>query len=415
VADAVDARTVAPARLTSNWNFLRLWLGQVASTLGSGVSQIAMPLLVLALTDSPALAGLVAAARTGPFIVLGLLAGALIDRLDRRTILIFCDLARGLAMASVPLTWVIAGSVSVVHLLAVALVHGTALAFANLAQVAALARLVRKDQIASAQALSHSSTGIASLLGPGMGGFVISLGATTASGAMLAFTIDAVTYFISVAMLLTIKAPFQETRASAGRAITREILEGLRYLWHDLSIRLLAFVNAAHRLCVGPVVVLVIVIFARDELQADPAAIGLLVSAAGAGGLVGSALTPALRRRLPVGWHMIGVVAIHGIGLGLLALSGSIVAAIGAMLVVGMMEGMTSVLQVSYRLAVIPDALQGRVNSVYRLMSFSAMTIGTMLSGVLVEATNARTVLWLMAATVVLVALVASRTEVRRL
>src|SRR5439155_6938134 len=93
------------SRLITNPDFLRLWLGQVASALGTGVSLIATPLLVLALTNSPAQAGLVAAGRSAPHIVLGLPVGALVDRWNRRTVLICCDVARTLAMGSVPLAW----------------------------------------------------------------------------------------------------------------------------------------------------------------------------------------------------------------------------------------------------------------------------------------------------------------------
>lgn len=403
-----------PDRLLANWDFLRLWLGQVASALGNGVSLIATPLLVLALTNSPAQAGLVAAARTAPYLLLGLPAGALVDRWNRRLVLIGCDIARGLAMGSVPIAWSL-GTLTMTQVVIVALVQGVAVTFANLAQVAALPRLVRRDQIAAAQALNTSSLGVASLIGPGLGGIVVALGATIADGAVVAFGVDALTYCVSLTMLVSIRKPFQNARLAGSRSLRAEIVEGLRYLWADRPIRLLAIVNMAHRLCIGAVVVLPVVVLARDALRADPASIGLIIGAAGAGGLLGSAVTPRLRRHFPVGWHMIGTIALHSLGIALVGIGQTVPAAMAGMLVVGVAEAMTSIVQVSYRLATIPDALQGRVNSVYRMGSFAAMTLGTTLTGILIEASGARVALSVMAAYVAVIAVGVGLSEVRRL
>lgn len=410
---ATPSELLASARLTSNPDFLRLWLGQVASSLGNGISLVATPLLVLALTNSPAQAGLVAAARTAPYLFLGLPAGALIDRWDRRTVLIFCDLARALSMGSVPIAWSL-GLLSLWQLIVVGLVQGAAVSFANIAQTASLPRLVRKEQIAAAQALNVSSQGIASLIGPGAGGLVVALGTTLVEGAVIAFAVDAASYLVSMSMLAMIRRPFQNVRG-AGRSLSVEIVEGLRYLWADRPIRFLAIVNCLHRLCVGTVVVLPVIVFARDILRADPAVIGLIVGGAGAGGLIGSAMTPPLRRRIPVGKHMIGVLAVHAVGIGIVGVAPSIATAMAGMLLVGLAEAMTGIVQVSYRLVTIPDALQGRVNSVYRLGSFAAMTVGTTLAGLLAEGFGPRVALSTMAAWVLLVAVGTAVSGVRRL
>ena len=417
--DRVGTTTAAietgrPGHLGRNFDFLRLWMGQVASALGNGISLVATPLLVLALTDSPALAGLVAAARTAPYLVLGLPAGALIDRLDRRTILILCDVARFLAMGSVPIAWV-AGTLEPTQLIVVALVQGVAVTFANLAQVAALPRLVRRDQIPSAQALNVSSQGVASLVGPGLGGLVVGFGATLAEGAVIAFGVDSLTYIVSAAMLLSIRKPFQIDRTGATVGMGQQIVEGLRFLWTDRPIRLLAIVNMIHRFCIGSVVVLAVVVFARDVLAVGPSVIGLIVGAAGAGGLLGSILAPVVRRTVSVGWSMVATILLHGVGIALVALSRDVALAMAGMAVVGIAEAMTSVIQVSYRLATIPDALQGRVNSVYRMGSFGAMTGGTALAGFLVETQGAGAALWMMAAYILTIGVGVGLSGVRRL
>jgi MFS family permease len=403
-----------PDRLLTNPDFLRVWLGLVATAFGTGATTIAMPLLVLALTGSPAQAGLVAAAKSAPYLVLGLPAGALIDRWNRRTILIACDASRGLAMATIPVAWLF-GVLSFPHVLAVALVLGVALSFSNIAQVAALPRLVRRDQIAAAQALSTSSFGVASLIGPGMGGLIVGLGRSTEEGAAVALLVDALTCSISTGLLLSIRRPFQAARTAPTRTMRTDIVEGLRYLWRDEPIRLLAIVNMVHRMSLGAVVVLPVVVFGQNVLDADPGTIGLIVGAAGAGGLVGSAITPSMRQILPVGWHMILITVIHAIGIGTIALAMSPPIAMLGMAIVGVAEAKTSIVQVSYRLVTIPDALQGRVNSVYRLGSFGAMTLGTAIAGQLIEWTDPRTALWIMAGYVAVIAVGITLSGVRRI
>jgi MFS family permease len=407
-------RPTTSTRLIANRDFVRLWVGQVGLALGNGVTLIAMPLLVLALTDSPVQAGIVAAARTLPYLVLGLPAGALVDRWDRRWVLIWCDLARALAVGSVPLAWSL-GVLTVTQLVVVPLVYGAAISFSNIAQVAALPRLVTREQLAAAQAFNTSSLGVAALIGPGVGGIIIGLGRSTAEGAAIAFLVDAVANLTDLALIATIRRPFQVARPTGARRLHDEIVVGVRYLWSDRSIRLLAIVNMVHRVCVGSVVVLAVVVLGRDVLGADPAVLGLIVGAAGVGGLLGSVVTPRLQRRYKVGGLMVTTLTLHGLGIGLVGLAASVPLAMVGMVFVGAAEAMTSIIQVAYRLGVIPDRLQGRVNSVYRLGSFTAMTLGVSVVGLLVEGLGARTALWMMAAYVLITAVGVARSGVRQL
>jgi MFS family permease len=412
--DRAEAARLAPDRLWRNGDFLRLWLGQTVSTLGVGMSRLAMPLLVLALTDSPALAGLVATAQSLPYLVLGLPAGALIDRWNRRTIMIACDVARALAVGAVPALWAL-GLLAAPHLLVVAVVQGIANTFFNLAQVASLPRVVPKAQIASAQALNTASEGIASLTSPGLAGVVIGLGRTTAAGAVVAYGLDALAHLVSAALLATIRTPFQGQRTAVPlRALGAAILEGVRYVLASPPLRLLAVFNMAHRLFLSPVY-LTVVVLARDTLQLDAPGIGLLIGAGGVGGLLAAAVTPRLRTRLPVGWLMLGLIVANALGLALIGLATGPWLALVGMLINGMMETTTSITQVSYRLSIIPDRLQGRVNSVYRLGSFTAMSLGTAVGGLLIAAAGPRATIWALAAGMGLVALAGSLAGLARL
>ena len=393
---------------------MRLWGGQTVSSVGTGIVKLAAPLLVLALTESPTMAGLVGGALTFPMIFLGLPAGALVDRWDRRRVMIVCDTIRCLAVLSVPVAWAL-GFLSSWLLFGVALALGSAQSFYNICQVAALPRVVTRRQISAAQALNSTSEGVATLASPGLGGMIVALGPTVVIGGVLAYCVNGLTFMVSVLALVGIKTPFQGRRSpEAQRGIMRSILEGLRYVYDEHALRLLMILNGAHRFGFAPVM-LVVVVLARQDLGLDPASIGLLFSVAGAGGLSAAAMTPWLRRRVPVGWHMILVVGMHGLALGLVTVAGSIWLVCVGLFVAGMMETMTGIVQVSYRLALIPDALQGRVNSVYRLLSFAAMSFGMVAGGALIDLYGARHTLGAIAAWTVVMALLAACSGIRSL
>ena len=410
---ATDERP-KPDKLFRNTEFLRIWGGQTVSSIGSGIVKIAAPLLVLALTGSATMAGLVGGALTFPMIFLGLPAGALVDRWDRRKVMIVCDTVRCIAVFTVPVAWAL-DLLSGWLLLAVAMVLGSAQSFYNICQVAALPRVVNRRQIPAAQALNSTSEAVAQLASPGLGGMIVAFGPTAIIGGVLAYCVNGLTFMVSVLALLGIRTPFQASRPRAGQlGIMRAITDGLHYVWQEYAIRLLMILNGLHRFGFAPVM-LTVVVLARQDLGYEPAQIGLLFTVAGAGGLSAAAVTPWLGRRLPVGWHMIGIVAVHAVALGLVAASPSIWLIVLGLFVAGMMETMTGITQVSYRLALIPDALQGRVNSVYRLLSFGAMSFGTALGGFLIDIYGPRPVMGLIAGWIGLMAIGGALSGIRTL
>ena len=403
-----------PAKLWHNRDFLRIWLGSIVSSVGSGIVKLAAPLLVLALTDSPAIAGLVAGALMLPMVFLGLPAGALVDRLDRRRVMIVCDSIRSIAVVSIPIAWLL-GWLTAWQVLVVALALGSAQSFYQVAEIAALPRVVRRRQIAMAQALNSTSEAVALLTSPGIGGMIIAAGSTVVAGAVMAYGVNAVTFLASVLALLGVRTPFQASRAKKDQiGLLQSIAEGLHYVWQEHAIRLLMVLNGAHRLCFAPVM-LTVVVLAQWELHLDPAGIGLLFTAAGAGGLSAAAITPWLRRRVPVGWHMVAIVAVHALALALVAASASVWLVGLGLFFGGMMETMTGITQVSYRLALIPDAIQGRVNSVYRLLSSGAMSAGAAGGGLLIDLYGPRPVMWLIAGTIGVIAVGSALSGIRTL
>jgi len=398
--------------LWRNADFLLLWSGQAVSTLGSSVSRLALPLLTLALTHSPAQAGFIAALQSLPYLLFSLPAGALVDRWDRKRVMIRCDVARFLAYGSVPLAYATA-RLSMVQLYVVALVGGSAYVFFNIAEVAALPRVVPVGQLSRATALNESATSASALIGPGLGGFIISLARSTVSGAAVAYLVDSLSYLVSTLSLGFIRAPFQAERAPvADRSLRAEMAEGVRFLWLRRGLRAMALLTMGMNLFFGPLPLAVIVL-ARTSLHADARAIGLIFSAGSAGGLAGSFVAPWVKGHLRFGQAIAGSVSCIALATPLVGAAVSVPMLLAGYALIGVMLPVYNVMSISYRLAFTPDALQGRVNSVFRLLGLGSVPVGTAIGGLLLEPIGPRAELWLIAAGFVVCAIAVTCTTVR--
>ena len=365
-----------PTRLWRNRDYLLLWSGQTVSSVGTGVSRLAFPLLVLDLTRSAAQAGVVGALEALPYIFLSLPAGALIDRWDRKRVMVLCDIGRALAMGSVPLALRL-GRLSFIQLCLVALVEGTLFVFFNLAEVACLPRVVTTAQLPAATAQNQATEGVTQLISPQLGGALYGILRA------LPFLADAVSYVASVVSLLFIRARFQGERTSARRALRVEILEGLVWLWRQPLIRYIAFLTGGWNF-VGAGSVLMLIVLARQQ-GASPFIVGTLFAIGGVGGIVGSLLATPIQRRFRFGPVIIATIWVGALLFPLYAVAPSPLwlGVISAGLFVT--SPIYNVVQFSYRLSIIPDELQGRVNSVFRLLAFGFQPLGLALTGVLIQ------------------------------
>jgi MFS family permease len=399
--------------LWRNRDFLLLWSGQSVSTLGTGVSTFALPLLVLALTHSPALAGVVTAVRQAPYLLFSLPAGALVDRWNRKTAMICCDVARWLALGSLPLAFAL-GHLTLAQLCVAAFLEGTAYVVFSLAQLSALPQVVAPAHLARAYSLDNANEFAGALLGPALGAFIIGLAPFIEAGTMLAYLADSISYLASVISLRSIRVSFQQERISGGaRSLRAEIAEGLRFLWGQRLLRLMVVLTTAINFLQSPITLAVIVL-ARNSLRLDVQTLGFVLSAGGVGGVLGAALAPWIKRRLRFGQIIIASVLLWA-----LAVLALVVAPSAGVLVVGyglvsLLWPMYGVTLVAYRLELTPDALRGRVTSAFRFLSYGAEPLGAALGGVLLAALGPRPVLGLIAAGLALCGLVALGTELRR-
>ncbi len=365
-----------PISLWWNRDYLLFWGGQLISTAGSDISQISFPLLMLAVTGSPAQAGFVSALRALTYVFFLLPAGALLDRWDRKRVMVLCDVGRALSLASIPLA-IAMGHLSIVQLYLLAFVTGTLEVFFDIAELACLPQVVSKEQLPEALGRTQATTGVTNLIGPPLGG------ALFAVRPFLPFLVDAVSYVVSVCSLLLIRVPFQEKRIVAVRKLHVEIVEGLCWLWQQPLLRTMALLTGGNVFC-GAGFTLIVIVIAQQQ-HASAATIGLIFGIGGIGGILGSLMAGLVQRRFSFAEVIVGVLWLYVVfWLALVALP--------APLVLGLITALLFFIgpfyneaYVSRRLAMTPDGLQSRVNSVARLIGLGFSPLGLSLTGALLQ------------------------------
>jgi MFS family permease len=388
VTEAAEDTIVASAArsLWRNRDYLILLGGQAVSAFGSQASQLALPLLILAVTGSPAQAGIVGALRGLAYLLVGLPAGALVDRWERKRLMVVCDIVRALALASIPVA-LVTGRLTVVQLYVVNFLEGTLSIFFGLAEAAALPRVVPREQLAAAVSQGEAAAATAGLVGPALGGALFGLGRA------LPFVADAVSYAVSAVSFLGIRTRFQAVRVAERRPMLAEIRDGVGWLWRQPVVRLLMGLSFAINVLYGGWPLLLIEL--GKHVGASPGTIGLLFSSGGAAGIFGAVVAPRVQRRFTVGQIMIGMAWVFAItwppyALAPNALTLGLVNALGFFFV-----PIYTSTHYSYRLALVPDELQGRVNSPFRLGTFGGNTLGFLLMGALLEWTGPIATVWI--------------------
>lgn len=381
------AATQRGGSLRHNRDYLILWGGGALSALGSQASALALPLLMLAVTGSAARAGLLGALRGLVYVLLGLLAGGLVDRWDRKRVMVVCDVGRALALVSIPFALAL-GRLTAAQLYLVTLIEGTLFIFFGLAETPALRHVVPAARLPAALAQGQATGAVAGLLGPALGG------ALFGAGHALPFVVDAVSYAASVVGLLLVRTRFQEERHAGPEALRAAIEAGLRWLWAEPVVRRLLWVAGGVNLLYGGWALLLIAL--ARHLGATDAAIGLIVAGGGAGAVLGALLTPRAQHRFTVGQLMVGLAWIFALTWPLYALAPTPIALGLANMLIFVFVPIFNGTQFGYRLLLVPDALQGRVNSAFRLITFGSQVLGFLLLGTLLDRYGPVTTVWLL-------------------
>lgn len=398
VADASTAASTA-ASLWRHRDFRLLWIGDTGSQFGEMITNTAAPLLAaLVLAATPFQMGLLNAADTVAFLLLGLPAGAWVDRMRRRRLMLGANIGRAILLASVPVAWWL-GVLTLAQLVLVGLFVGGFSLFFDVAYQSYLPALVGRDQLVDGNAKLQASASVAQVSGPALGG-----GLTQLLGAANAIGVNALTYVWSIVCLARIRTPEPRIERAPDRNLRREIGEGLRFVVGNRSLVAIVGCTGTSNLCSNIIAAVGVLVLTR-QLGASAGVVGLILSAGGVGGVAGALLAGRINARfgqartiwlsLVVTQPFMLLIPLAGRGW-LLSLY-----AVG-WLAFGFGGVVYNVAQVSFRQAICPQRLLGRMNASVRFLVWGTMPLGSLLGGVLGDAIGIHATLWVGTAGVVL-------------
>ena len=364
--------------------YWRLWAAVASSNLGDGLVGLAFPWLASLLTRDPLLIAGVGLATRLPWLLFSLQAGVLGDRMDRRRLMVTANSVRAVVAGAVAVA-VVVDAINLPVLYVAAFVLGMCeVAFDNTTQ-ALVPALVARERLERANGnLMGAQMVIAEFVARPLSGALVGVALS------LPFAIDAVTAGASAALVATIPGTFRgaPARPGAGQAprppMRAQIAEGLRWLWGHRLLRTLALALAVMN-GTSAAVMATYVLFAQEILRLDGLGFGLLLAAGSVGALLGSVVGPNVAARLRPGPTLLLAIVVPIASLAITAVTSSAVVVAVGFSTFGFTAIMWNVVTVSLRQAMIPDAILGRVNSVYRFLGWGAMPIGTLAGGALVS------------------------------
>jgi MFS family permease len=377
----------APGGLWRHPDFLKLWSAETISQFGTQVSLLAVPLVAIVLLDAtPFEVALLGTIEFLPFILFSLPAGAWVDRLRRRPILIAGDLGRAISLASIPIAhWL--GMLTVGQLYVVGFVNGVLTVFFDVAYQSYLPSLVNRDQIVEGNSKLEISRTLAQTAGPALGGGLIGL--VTAPIAIIG---DALSFAGSALFVVGIRkrepAPDRhvDEHGQARQGIVAEVRDGLHYVLGNRYLRPIAACTGFSNLCSNIAFATLLVYLVRD-LGLEAATIGIVLGIGNVGAIVAAFTGTRVSRRFGVGPTIVGSSLLIGLAAVITPLAPPGPLLIPLLILAGLLVGFGIVIynitQVSFRQAITPERMQGRMNATMRFIVWGTMPIGSLLGGFL--------------------------------
>lgn len=385
--------------LWTDREFGKLWLARLISTAGSAVSGVALPVLMYSLTGSAVCTGALAALTAAPYLVFGLLAGALVDRMHRRTVMVVTDLVSAVLLASVPAAAVF-DALTPWHLLVVAGGVASVNVWFDAANFGAVPALVGVERLVRANSAIWSASTAVHVVAPPVAGLLIAV-----IGPAGTVVLDAASFAVSAALVRLILRPLNHRRQPR-ISLKADIREGLEFLWREPTVRLFTALGVGQAVAGGAVSgLLVVYAFRVFGVPGDDARSGLLFSALAVGSFTATLVMPRISDTCPP-----RRVTVIGLSAGVVVMGLVAGVHLWALAVISMgLWGLTSTIVIvnglTVRQLVTPDHLQGRVNLVGRVVTFGlGQPLGAMAGGVLADALSVRTALVITSLPLVLVA-----------
>ncbi len=365
--------------LSRNRNYQLLWISQLLSGVGLSAALIAFPLLVLALTGSAAASGLVLGAIAAAQLRVGLPAGALADRWDRKKIMLSCEATQFIAAGSlVAAVWL--DVVQVSHMVVVGVVMGVCAALFGPAEGACLPRVVPREQLSAAVALNAARASVGGLSGTVAGGFLFAV------ARFVPFVVDALAHALACTLLVFLRLPPREAGPGPARHLGREIKAGVRWVWGQRHIRVTALCAVVLNLFLSAFYLIVIVL---AEARGVPSGqIGIIAAMLGVGGLLGALVASRLSQVMS---PYVSIIAVFWV----LTVLTLVAAFVDSGFLLGLLFAAMALLPptanttiITRQLLLTPDDMRGRLGSVLGIGTGVAATLGPVLGGLLAAAVS---------------------------
>lgn len=380
-------------KLRQHRSFVRFWLASTSSYFGSFITSLALQVLVVVNLHGTAVdVGWVNASRWLPYVLFGLAAGVLIDRIHRKYVLVATDIGRGILLALICL----AASfdvISVGMLLVIMLLFGTMSIFNDAAYQSFVPEIVPRPKLVRANARLEQSAAVAETSGPAVAGWLV-----TIIGAPFTLLMNAFTYFISGILMASIR--YQPAESTPTLPFKRQIREGLQWVYRHRYLRTLAL-NTHAWFFFHSMMTTVLTTFVLIELQFSSAMLGFVLAAAGIGAVIGTSLTQLAENRWGMGPVMTFSRALYGPAVILIVLApaghqdeyqiSSLALVLFGQLLYGFAMGFQGPLEMGYRQAITPMHLQGRMNATMRSINRSMIVIGAPIGGAIADFFGFRT------------------------
>ena len=395
-----------PSRsLLRHTDFLKLWTAETISVFGSQISALAIPVVaVLILKVSAFEVALLGTIEFLPFILFTLPAGAWVDRLRRRPIMIVGDLGRAAALLSIPIVYALSpGALTIWQLYAVGFITGTLTVFFDVSNQSYLPSIVDRDQLVDGNSKLQISQSAAQIAGPGIAGVLIDL-----VKAPFAIVLDALSFVWSAFFVFLIRRPEPPVEHPADAlglkrpSIVSDVRAGLRFVLGHPALRAISAGTASSNLfsSIGGGIMILYVLDQR-YLGLSPGQVGLAFGLGNIGALVGAVLANRVARWFGLGPTIVGSLFIGGFMMLLIAIAPPHEAALPFLIVGGMFGGLAQMIyninQISYRQAICPPRMQGRMNATVRFLVWGTMPVGSVLGGIIASTFGVHETIWLAA------------------
>ena len=385
--------TAPRSSLWRHRDFLRLWAGDSISQIGTAVSLIALPLLAIKVLDAtPFEVGLLTTFETVAFLLVGLPAGAWVDRMRRRHVLIATDIGRAALLGSLPLAWYL-DLLMLPQLYVVALLTGVLTVFFDVAYQSYLPSLVGRDYLVEGNAKLEASRAVAQIAGPSVGGALVQW--LTAPYAIL---VDALSYLWSATWIGAISSREERPERAPDRHLVREIREGLSFVLRNRLLRAItATTGTSNFFSTILNTAFIIVLADQAQLNLSAGTIGLVFTIGSVGGLLGAVVAERVARRVGQGitiWLSILVSAPFALATPLVQQGWALWAVAGCWAVIGFFVVIYNITQVSFRQGLCPERLLGRMNATIRFLVWGTMPLGAFTGGVLGSTIGVRATMW---------------------